>query len=329
MHEELKKLSVDLYHNKNLMFNETSGDQAMRNIISEALGQPEGQKEIDFYTWQENKNKVFQILSIAIDAVLPTILTNQLDSLADVRNVNIGDKPLFKIEDSSLLRVGLVASGTQDLQRQQLSGSDFTVATDWYGAAVYAEFERFLAGEINWQSLIDRVALSFSNKMQTQIYDAFVQSYDALRSTRRVGGTYEEDKLVDLAEIISASAGGKEVAVYGTRSALRKVSKGAVASDGMKDEVNRVGYLGTVGGLKLIAIPQAFKAGKEEFALDNNTLLVLPQGEKIVSVVIEGQSIISDTDPLTNTALQKDFLTLKKYGVQVAQLSVYGMYKMA
>lgn len=326
MHNDLRQLSIDLYNNKNLMYNDISGDQAMRNIIADAIGQ-ESTGGIDYYKWETNKIKVFQILSVAIDAVLPAILTNQLDTLADVRNVATGDKPKFDIEDNSLLRVGMVASGTQDLQRQELLGTSFTVDTDYYGAKVYAEFERFLAGEINWQTYIDRVALSFSNNMQHQIYDAFTQSYDGLRATRKVSGTYDEDKLVDLAELISVAAGGKSVAVYGTRSALRTVSKGADLSSNMKDEMNKVGYLGTVGGLDLIAIPQAFKAGKEEFALDNKSLLVLPQGEKIVSVVLEGQSIVSDKDPITNTSLQKEFLTLKKYGLQVAQTSVYGMYK--
>lgn len=328
MHNELRQLSIDLYNNKNLMFNDISGDQAMRNMIAEALGQ-ETAGTIDYYAWEDNKNKVFQILSIAIDAVLPTILTNQFDTLADVRSVAMGDKPKFDIEDNSLLRVGLVASGNQDLQRQQLLGSSFTVETDWYGAKVYAEFERFLAGEINWQTYIDRIGLSFNNKMQHQIYDAFTKSYDGLRATRKVAGAYDEDKLTDLAEVISIASGGKGVAVYGTRSALRTVSKGADLSSNMKDEMNKVGYLGTVGGLDLIAIPQAFKAGKEEFALDNKSLLVLPQGEKIVSVVLEGQAIVSDKDPMTNNSLQKEFLTLKKYGVQVAQASVYGMYNLA
>lgn len=329
MHNDLTQLSIELYNNKNLMYNDVSGDQAMRNMISEAMGQETAGGAIEYYTWEENKNKVFQILSVAIDAVLPTILTNELDSLADIRSVAIGDKPKFDIEDNSLMRVGLVASGTQDLQRQELVGSSFTVETDWYGAAAYAEFERFLAGEINWKSYIDRVAQSFSNKMQHQIYDAFTLSYDGLRATRKVSGVYDEEKLTDLAEMVSVASGGKRVAVYGTRSALRAVSKGADLSSNMKDEMNRVGYLGTVGGLDLIAIPQAFKAGKEEFALDNKSLLVLPQGEKIVSVVLEGQAIVSDKDPMTNTSLQKEFLTLKKYGLQVAQTAVYGMYQLA
>lgn len=326
MFEDLKKLSVDLYHDKNLTFNNKSGSEAMRNIIAEALGVEAGTK-FSMYDWDRNKVEVFQILSVAIDAVLPTILTNQLDSLADVRNVATGDKPVFEIADSSLMRVGLVASGTQDLQRQELFGGKFTVDTDWYGAKAFADFERLMSGEVDWSTYVNRIALSFTNKMQEQIYSAFSLSYDGLRSTRKVQGTYDEDKLVDMAEYIATAAGGKNVAVYGTRSALRQVSKGATASDGMKDEMNKVGYLGTVGGLDLIAIPQAFKSGKEEFALDNKTLLVLPQGEKVVSVVLEGETYVNDVDPSTNNLMQRDFLTLKKYGVQVAQMSVYGMYK--
>ena len=116
---DLKKLSVDLYKDHSLMYNNVSGDDAMRKIMADAIGIEVGEK-INHYKWEENKLKVFQILSVAVDAVLPTVLTNQFDSLADVRNVATGDKPRFEIEDNSLLRVGLIASGTQDLQRQEL-----------------------------------------------------------------------------------------------------------------------------------------------------------------------------------------------------------------
>lgn len=328
MFEDLKKLSLDLYNNKNLVYNETTGDEAMRKIISKAIGQEVG-APIDYYAFEENKNKVFQILSVAIDAVLPVVLTNQFDSLADVRNVNFGDKPRFDIEDNSLLRVGMIASGTQDLTRQELFGTHFTVDTDWYGASIFAELERFLAGEINWQTMINRITASFENKMQGQIYDAFVKSYDGLRSTRKQTGTYDEDKLLEIADIVGIASGGKKVAVYGTPSALRAVSKESVASDGMKDQMNKVGYLGTVAGLDLIALPQVFKAGKEEFAIDNKTLLVLPQGEKIVSIVLEGQAIVKDESGDNRNDMQKEFKTMKRYGLQVAQLSTYGMYKMS
>lgn len=325
---ELKRLAIDLYHNRNLMYNNVSGDQALRNMIAEKLNIKPGDP-IDFYTWEAHKMEVFQILSVTLDAILPTVLTNQFDSLADVRNVATGDKPRFEIQDNSLLKVGLVAAGTQDLHRQVLSGSHFTVDTDWYGAKVYVEFEQFLAGNVDWNALVDRVALSFANKMGEQIYKGFSSSYDSLRATRKVTGTYDEDKLVKLAQHISVASGGKRVAVYGTLAALRKVTKGMDLSDAMKDKLAAMGYLGNVAGLDLIVLPQAYISGKEEFAIDDNSLLVLPQGEKVVAVVFEGQTIVNEPDNMNRNDLQKEFVTLKRYGLQVSRLAIYGMYKIS
>lgn len=326
--KDVAKLSHDLYYDKNLEFeNGTSGEKVLRNLIFKAVGNEEGNNKIDFYKWQENKNKVFQIVSVAVDSVLPTVLTTELDSLAEVRNAGHGDQLVFNFEDDSLFRVGLVSAGNRDLRRQELIGGSYTVDTDWYGVKVFAELEKFLAGHINWRSYIDRVAKSFSNFVQGKIHEAFSLSYDALRATRRQQGAYDEDQLIELADHVSTSAGNKPVAVYGTRQALRKVSQGAYESDGMKDAMNSVGYLGTVAGLDLIALPNAYKPGTEEFALDKDTLLVLPQNEKIVSIVLEGQTLAQEITQDKRNDMQMEFETLKKLGVQVAQSAVYGMYK--
>lgn len=325
--DALKQLAVDLYHDRKLNFNDVPGDVAMRNMIADALGQKAGEK-IDHYKWEANKLKVFQILSVAVDAVMPTILTNQFDTLADVRNVALGDKPRFEIEDNSLLHVSMIASGTQDLQRQELFGSSFTVDTDWYGAKVYAEFERFMTGNVNWTTLVDRITGSFANFTQTRIYEAFAKSYPDVRTVRKTTGTYDEDKLIELAAHVSTAAGGKEVQVFGTKAALRKVTRGVDKSGAAKDKFNQVGYLETVAGLDLIALPQAYKAGTEEFAIADDTLLILPKGEKIVSIVLEGDAVVNDTDFMTRNDMQREFVTMKKMGIRVAALSIYGMYKM-
>lgn len=322
----LATLAKDLYNGVAVNFNEVSGDDALRNMIADTLGVEAG-SPVNYYNWEAKKLEVFQILAVAIDAVLPLRLEKQFDSIADFRQVALGDAQKFEIEDNSLLRIGLVSAGNQSLQRQQLFGRSFTVPTDWYGGKVYAEFERFMSGRVNWKGLVDRVSASFENKIQTEIYNGFSKSYDGLRATRQATGTYEEDKLFDVAEHIGVASGGKPVAVYGTRKALRKITKDLDASDSMKEERNKVGYIDTVGGLDLIALPQAYKSGTEKFAIDDDTLLILPQGEKIVAVVLEGEAIVNDTDPLARTDLQNEFVTLKKLGVQVGQLSIYGMYK--
>lgn len=327
--KDLAKLSRDLYNGKEVVFdNGNSGEKVLRNVIFEALGTKDGEK-INYYKFQENKHKFFQIISVAVDAALPTVLTNELDGLAEVRNINHGDEVKFDFEDNGLFRVGLVASGTRDLRRQELVGGSFTIDTDWYGVKVYAELEKFLAGHVNWRAYIDRVARSFSQFIQSKIHEAFVDSYDALRATRKQEGAYDEDQLLELVDHIAAAAGGRQTAIYGTRSALRKISKDdkVLHSDGMKDQINKVGYLGTLAGVPLIALPNAYKAGTEEFALDKDTLLILPQNEKLVSVAFEGQTLAREGSQEERNDMQIEFETLRKLGVQVAQSAVYGMYK--
>lgn len=325
--DELKQLAVDMYHGRAKSFNDVSAEDAFRNMINEKLGIEKGEK-MDFYAWNRGKDEIFQILSVAIDAVVPTALTNQFDHLADIRQVALGDKPHFTIEDNSLFHVSMIASGTQDLQRQELRGGSFTVDTDWVGVAAYTEFEKLMAGQINWKTYVDRVAASLADHISKRTYEAFANSYDSLRAVRKVEGTYDEDKLVQVAQHIQTASGGKQVEVYGTLAGLRKVTRGTDKSSAMKDRANQVGYLDTVAGLDLIAIPNGYKAGTEEFAIDDNTLIILPKGEKIVSIVLEGQAIVLDTDGTTRTDMQPEFKTMKKLGIRVAALSVYGMYKL-
>lgn len=327
MSESLKKLSIDLYNNKNMMYNEVSGDVAMRRIFNEALGQEQDATRIEYYKYQDNKNKLFQIISVAVDAVVPVSIKNQFDSLADVQNVQAGDKPRFTIEDPSLFKVSMVAAGTRDMGRQEMHGRSFTLDTDWYGVKTFAELNRFLAGEVNWKGYIDKVAESFVQKMGQQIIDGFMKAYDGIKANRKATGTYDEDQLLELARHVKTQS-GKNVAVYGSANALRKVTRGLQLSDGMREEANRVGYLGRAAGLDLITLPDVYKAANvEEFAIDDNTLIVLPQGEKIISIVMEGDSIVHEVAATERNDMQMEFETLKQYGLSVAQLAVFGMYK--
>ena len=88
--ENLAKLSQDLYFNKDLKFNEVSGNDAMRKLIFEALDVPVGTKGRALKTaWDMRKAKVFEIIDVAIDAIVPVIVKNQFDNLAEVRNVDV------------------------------------------------------------------------------------------------------------------------------------------------------------------------------------------------------------------------------------------------
>lgn len=320
--EDLMKLAQDVYFHPEFSAGDVSGQDALRNAITDALG-----GTYNVYSWQKHKYDVFEIISTAVDAVMPQLLTTQFDNIADVRTVGLGDKPLFETGDPEIIRVGRVAAGANDMRRQTIVGKHFTIDTEWFGAAVYAEFDQFMAGDIDWNKLVDRIAEGFTNHIQTMIADALTTSYTMLGANDKIEGSATLDQIVKLAQRIQTKS-RKPVAIYGTKAALSKIAEMAnvqLFSGAMKDELNTNGFLGVVRGLKLIEIPQAFKANKDEFALDDTKVLILPEGEKIIGVVMEGNSRTIEPENTSRNDLQMGFETQEKIGVGVLQLKVYGM----
>jgi hypothetical protein len=322
---ELKKLSIDLYKGKVENFS-TIGKDPIAKMVAEIVGE-----KPTMYTWNKNKLEVFQIIGVALEAVVPEILRTQFDAIAEVRNVGMGDKPEFFVEDSSILSAGHIAAGTQDLRRQEIINGKFTVDTGWIGTKVYAELDRFLSGEINWQQFVDRQALALVNHIQTRIYDAVSGAYDSLRPVRKQEGRFDADKLLQIAQHVQAASGANGIQVWGTKRALRNISKdlisGGLASNEMKATMNTQGFIGTFAGLNLIEMPQAYKANTEEFAIKDNQLIILPAGQdRLVKVVFEGQIDVTENTSSNRNDLQMELVTRQKVGVHANQYAVMGLY---
>lgn len=320
---DLKRLALDVYQGKNIMFNNVTGEDALRNMLTEAVG-----GEFNYKNFRENKYRVFSIVEEALDITLGTVITIQFDNLAEVRNVALGDQISFKVEDNSLFRVARIASGTNDVRRQKLLNKRFTIETDKYAVKIYEELDMFIAGRIDWASMVNRVAQSFANFMGVKIYEAIAKAYTSLNATYGVSGTYDEDALFDIVQHVEAKS-GKTAVIYGTKKALRKVSKEMNLSESMRDQLNKVGYITTVSGTQLYLLPQAHKVGTDEFFVDDNMLLILPQNEKIVKVVVEGEATMIETsDAGDRNDQQMEYQIQKMFGIGVLQSAVYGIYKM-
>lgn len=332
MKKDLAKLAKDLYEDKSLVYSNKSGQDAMRDIMRDALGIDEKSTKREMYAaYQTNKYKLFQIIDIAVDATTPVILRGKFDSLANFHDITLGDTPRFTRRNKNLFRVAKIAAGTQDIRRQMTLGGSYTIETDWYGVSVYTELEQFLLGQIDWQEYINRISESFAEFIGNQIYKAFSQSYDALRATRKHKGTLEIDKLQELARRIKAVSGSQQVSVYGTVTALSKISSLAAqnASNGMLDEMNKFGYLGTVAGMNLVALPESIDPETESFVLSDDDLFIIPSGEKIVDVVVEGETVTNEIPALDDNGLQMTFRTMRKLGIGVNQASKYAHYKIS
>ena len=103
---------------KVLGINEASSKKEIRNAI------------------RRNQVEIFEIL----EEIIPDLLVSGWEDnpffreYVDVRNLALGDKNEFYVEDNSVLTVTKVSGNHHDLIRQRLgSGKTFTVATEWYG----------------------------------------------------------------------------------------------------------------------------------------------------------------------------------------------------
>lgn len=319
---DLQKLAIDTYNGSVAKYSKDEAEDAIRTAVKDACG-----GEWNYYSFMQNKYNVYAIISEVLSVGLGDLLIGKFDNFAEVRDVELGDKLTFEIENKDLFRVAAISDGNTDIRRQKLYRGKLEVATEKVGIKIYEDFDRFLAGRIDWNEMVNRVQLSYANELSVRIYNAIYGSYDSLLAPYQITGTFDEGKLLEAIAHVEASTGQKAV-VFGTKTALAKVTTANV-SDGMKDKLNVLGHYGMFRGTDLLELPQAHIAGTNKFAIADDFLLVVPNGEKIVKVILEGDAYIHDTEAGDRNDEQIEFFFGRKVGVGVLKADNYAMYKLS
>jgi len=295
---------------------------------------------IDRKTFRRHKTDIFEILEVIINETLQEGLKSQFDGFAEYRNLAWGDENKFVTPANNIFRVALISDGNGNIRRQRLrDGQEFSIGLDTYGIKVGEDFHRFLAGRVDWSEFITAIAESFKRDLTQRIYKGVLASYGKYNSTYHRTGTLTEDQLIELSMHIEARTGEK-VAVYGTKLALRKlVPSGGTTftsaplsyiTEDMKNQRNKIGFFGEIAGIELREIEQSHKYGTDEFAIDNNMILVLPQNsDKMVKVVNEGDSIIQDLAGGQSADMMQEYFICNKFGVSVITTKVFGFINLA
>jgi hypothetical protein len=325
MHE-VAKLAIDIYKNQGdvTKYSRTEAMEVLRRELIEANG---GSDKLTPKSFRNNP-LLFEIIEEALDFLIEEGIKGQFDQFVETVTIDHGDTKVFTVKENRLFDVALIADGTGDLRRDRLDVGELTVKTQMYGVGIYEELSRLLAGRVDFTELVDRVARSYENKIQNEIYNAIYNSYNSLGATYAISGTFEESKLDELIAHVEAAT-GMEAVIMGTKTALSKIQY-ARESDAMREKHNQFGYYGSFHGTDMMAIKQAHKVGTDEFAIDNNFLLVVPKNpDKFVKLVLEGDSLIIEGDSLNRKDLQRDYIFTKKAGVAVLRASKFGIYRMS
>ena len=239
-----------------------------------------------------------------------------LSKLVEIRVVNAGDKPIFRIKDANWYTVSEVSGGNQALRRQRITGTEeVTIPTRWHAVKVYEEMERMLANIANMSENISDVGASFQEDIWQQIaviWQGLTQEQIG-GAVYDITGSWDEEAMLKLIQHVEAKS-GQTAAIYGTMLGLSKMTSGVVA-DSAKEDMYNIGYYGKFRGTNAIKVPQRHKIGTDDFLFNDKVLTVLAGPVKPVKLVIEGNPLINLGSFFDNQDLTQDYVYGQKYGV--------------
>lgn len=321
---KVKDVAKALYEGRIETFSKgTMNEKEANDIVTNAiLDVCDCREKFTINKFMDNRYKVFQILEDVLTEPIKDGIVPQYQDWIDIVEVGYNETYNFTTLDNELFRVGVVANGTHDFHRQRLMNGRLPMSSFALGLSIYEEFHNLRTGKVNFTNMIDRVKESMDSEIMRMVISMIQMSYNGLDTKLVVKGTYDESKLLGLIDMVEAKSKKKAV-VYGTRTALLNLTG---ASELDKKDIRENGYLRIWNGVKCVIIPQAVNS-KDEFIVDNKTLFIIPDGTKIVKLLMEGDPEVREVDSNeTRDDQQIEFAFMQRIQIGIAKSSIYGMY---
>lgn len=317
---EIVRLAVDAYHGTQTKY---SVGESMDTLHQALVAANNGSTILNYKDIRDGKcvglfTLIEEILSRTVVEGLQA--SDYFNSLVEYRNVALGDKNLFYVEDSNLFTVADAADGTQGIRRQRLGGmSETSIPTSFKVVKIYEELNRVLSGQVDFNRFIQKVSESFQKKILDDIYSLWISATaDNFGGTTYfpAAGAYDEDTLLDLISHVEAAANGRPATIIGTKKAIRNLAPAIQGNDSESDIYN-LGYYGKFYGTPVVALPQRHKDNSTDFVFSDNLLTVIAGDDRPIKFVNEGQSTVLMGDPMQNMDLTQTYMYGEKYGLGI------------
>lgn len=249
--------------------------------------------------------------------------------LVEFKSTAFGDENDFYIEDNSLFFISDVASGTQGIRRQRfMDGEHIRIKTSPKVIKIYDELGRVLAGKVDLNVFINKVAESFKRALLDECYASLASAIEtgsvyAPTST----GTYDAEDLREIVNHIEA-ASGATARIIGTKAALAKLDIKQIGEEAKSDLYN-MGYYGKFYGTDCVFIRQVHKPGTTQLAFADDVVYIIAGSEKPIKVVNEGEPFMYLGNPLDNADLSQEYTYIDRWGIGIVQMGHIGVYDMS
>ena len=327
MSKNIITLANDLAMNKVTDYSVEDSNEVLRSAFYDLLGMDEYNSKISRRAMRKHKLEIFEIIEEVLDTNIDADLRNQFEDWVEYRNLARGDKQGFVMPDDQLFKVAIISDGNQNLLRQRIrAGQRFSVPTQNYGVKIYDELDRFLAGELDWNAMIQNVSRSFAVAVRDDVMKAIIDNFPevgAEYTVETVGDNPDEREILTLAQKVSSRT-RQNVSIYGTKLALHSIQP-EVTSDAQDGERNATGYYSQIAGIPMYELDQTIINETGEFALGDDFILILPETrDRMIKVINEGESYTEEGRPEGNASMDLEYIMTNRMGIAVVPSSVYG-----
>ena len=289
--------------------------------------------------FMKNRYDIYEIMIETADEIVPNKVIDAVGRFAEVQVVGQGQKALFKRSlgrnraKKFLTQVGL--SGVYETFR--LDKTTFEVPAMAIGGAVTIDFERFLDGAEDMAELMDIITEGLTDSVFIEVQKALKAAINATGrpdANKVSKNTFDAEAMIKLINVVKAY--GSNAVIFAPPEFVAAMGPDAIAPGGTNyqgiyhpqdiDAIHNTGYINLFRGTPIVQIPQSFiDETNTKTWIDPQLAYVLPtDGEKVVKVVLEGQTQVHD---FTNRDNSMEIHVHKKMGAAILTHHNWGIYQ--
>lgn len=259
--------------------------------------------------FMKNRYDIYEIFIETADEIVPNRVIDAVGIFADVQVVGQGQKAVFKRRIGKnrakkfLTQVGL--SGVYETFR--LDTETFSVPAYAVGGAVTIDYERMLDGAEDMAEVMQILTDGLTDSVFLEVQKALRAAINATGRpsvNKYTGSSFNGEEMLKLVNVVRAYGTG--AVIFAPPEFIAEMGADAIVPVGTNyqgvyhpqdiDMIHNQGYINIFRGTPIVMIPQSFiDENNEKTWIDPQLAYILPTGgEKVVKVVLEGQTQIND-----------------------------------
>lgn len=259
--------------------------------------------------FMKNRYDIYEIFIETADEIVPNKVIDAVGIFADVQVVGQGQKAVFKRRIGKnrakkfLTQVGL--SGVYETFR--LDTETFSVPAYAVGGAVTIDYERMLDGAEDMAEVMQILTDGLTDSVFLEVQKALRAAINATGRpsvNKYTGSSFSGEEMLKLVNVVRAYGTG--AVIFAPPEFIAEMGADAIVPVGSNyqgvyhpqdiDMIHNQGYINIFRGTPIVMIPQSFiDENNEKTWIDPQLAYILPTGgEKVVKVVLEGQTQIND-----------------------------------